>query len=69
MRWKKNKPGCGLSGGLLTPGLHIVSVSLSFSDGSTAADIAGRIYHGLRERNFFADNGAKQPAVAGASNP
>ncbi len=30
----------GLTGGLLSPGVHVVSVSLSFSDGSIAADTA-----------------------------
>jgi cell division protein FtsI/penicillin-binding protein 2 len=28
-------------------------------NGPTAADIAGRIYHGLRERNFFTEHSAK----------
>jgi cell division protein FtsI/penicillin-binding protein 2 len=32
--------------------------------GPTAAEIAGRIYHRLRERNFFAQNGVDTPAVA-----
>jgi penicillin-binding protein 2 len=31
-------------------------------NGPTAADIAGRIYHGLRDRNFFAEHAAKGPA-------
>jgi len=38
-------------------------------NGPTAADIAGRIYQGLRERNFFTGDGAKQPGIAGTSNP
>jgi len=30
----------GLTGGLLAPGVHVVAVSLTLSDGSTAADTA-----------------------------
>ena len=37
-------------------------------NGPTAADIAGRIYHGLRERNFFAQhNPPKAPVFAGST--
>lgn len=37
-------------------------------NGGTAADIAGRIYHGLRERNFFAEHRVREtPAFAGSA--
>src|SRR5262249_61493385 len=39
----------GLTGGLLPPGVHIVSVSLTFSDGSTAADTVRWQIDGNRE--------------------
>jgi penicillin-binding protein 2 len=42
---------------LLRGGGHRVS-------GPGAADVAGRVYRGLRERNYFADNSREQQAVA-----
>jgi len=38
-------------------------------NGPTAADIAGRIYRGLHERNFFAANGRLEIPVAAGSAP
>ncbi len=37
--------------------------------GPTAAEIAGRIYHRLRERNYFAENQADTPDTAATSVP
>jgi cell division protein FtsI/penicillin-binding protein 2 len=38
-------------------------------NGPTAADVAGRIYQRLRERNFFAENKPAKPATAPGTDP